>query len=81
MAREMTDPPHAPIACSSRKNDMIWIDGANAHAAEETMNSARLQYSGGLRPKRSVMGPYRLWPSANPTRNVIMVYCTAAAEV
>src|SRR5678815_237865 len=80
-AREMTDPPQAPMACSSRKNAMIRIDGASAQAAEETMNSARLAYNGGLRPNRSVIGPYRLWPSANPIRNVTMVDCTAAAEV
>jgi hypothetical protein len=57
IAREITDPPHAPIACSSRKSDMIRIDGASAQAAEEKMNSIRLTYSGGLRPKRSVIGP------------------------
>ena len=51
MAREMTDPPHAPMACSSRKNDMIRIDGANAHAAEETMNSARLAVQRRLAPE------------------------------
>ena len=45
------------------------------------MNTTRLAYSGGLRPKRSVIGPYRDWPRAKPMRNVTMVSCTEAVEV
>src|SRR5215472_10573742 len=81
MAREITDPPHAATACRSLNAAIAGIEGERAHAADDAMKIARLTYIGGLRPKRSVIGPYRDWPRANPSRNVTIVLWTAAADV
>jgi hypothetical protein len=50
MARDMTAPPQAPIAWSSRKQASAPMECVAAQAMDEKTNSKRLKYSGGLRP-------------------------------
>jgi hypothetical protein len=42
MARDMTDPPQAATACTSRNSDITRMEGASAQAADEAINSSRL---------------------------------------
>ena len=69
MARPMTTPVAAPIACSTRMRMNVVASGVAIAARLATPVKARPPSTTGRRPKRSDSGPISNWAAASPARN------------